>query len=110
MATQDVQRSTRFSYWRCPHRHGRFTPFVQFLREKNFVRALSPAELATLKLHVRTVRCSGCGAPVDLGRDMVCRYCRGSVEALDPDVVETTCSTRYAELESTPMPRQCWGR
>ncbi|MBX9575387.1 MAG: hypothetical protein K2X07_07095 [Caulobacteraceae bacterium] len=35
---------------------------------------------------------------------------RVELEALDPDVVETTCSTRYAELESTPMPRQCWGR
>jgi len=35
---------------------------------------------------------------------------RAELEALDPDVVETTCSTRYAELESTPMPRQCWGR
>jgi hypothetical protein len=33
---------------------------------------------------------------------------RAELEALDPDVVETTCSTRYAELESTPMPRQCW--
>ena len=35
---------------------------------------------------------------------------RAELEALDPDVVETTCSTRYAELEATPMPRQCWGR
>lgn len=33
---------------------------------------------------------------------------RAELEALDPDTVETTCSTRYAELESTPMPRQCW--
>lgn len=33
---------------------------------------------------------------------------RAELETLDPDVVQTTCSTRYAELESTPMPRQCW--
>jgi hypothetical protein len=33
---------------------------------------------------------------------------RTELEALDPDAVETTCSTRYAELESTPMPRECW--
>lgn len=33
---------------------------------------------------------------------------RAEIEALDPDQVETTCSTRYAELESTPRPRACW--
>ncbi len=33
---------------------------------------------------------------------------RAESEALDPDQVETTCSTRYAELESTPRPRACW--
>ncbi|HEV2080885.1 MAG TPA: hypothetical protein VGR32_00380 [Brevundimonas sp.] len=35
---------------------------------------------------------------------------RAELEALDPDAVETTCSTRYAELESTPMPRECWAK
>lgn len=90
VATQDLQRTTRFSYWRCPRSHGRFTPFVQFLREKSFVRALSAAEIERLKAHVRTVRCSGCGAPVELGRDMACRYCRAPIEALDPDAVAET--------------------
>lgn len=33
---------------------------------------------------------------------------RAELEALDPDVIETTCSTRYAELEATPKPRECW--
>lgn len=33
---------------------------------------------------------------------------RAELEALDPDTVETVCSTRYAELEATPMPRKCW--
>jgi hypothetical protein len=90
VATQDLQRSTRFTYWRCPRAHGRFTPFVQFLREKDFLRPLSPREIEKLKIHVHTVRCSGCGAPVDLARDMVCRYCRAPVEALDPDAVART--------------------
>jgi hypothetical protein len=88
--TQDLQRTTRFTYWRCPKSHGRFTPFVQFLREKDFVRPLSPAEIERLKAHIRTVRCSGCGAPIDLARDMVCRYCRSPVETLDPDAVAAT--------------------
>jgi hypothetical protein len=89
-ATHDLQRSTRFTYWRCPKGHGRFTPFVQFLREKNFLRPLSPAEIEKLKVHIRSVRCSGCGAPVDLARDMACRYCRAPIEALDPNAIADT--------------------
>jgi hypothetical protein len=99
-ATQDLQRSTRFSYWRCPKSHGRFTPFVQFLREKSFVRPLSAAEIDRLKAHIRTIRCSGCGATVELARDMVCRYCRAPIEALDPDAVANTLAAlQRAEVE-----------
>ena len=47
--TFDMQRTTRFGYWRCPAEHGRFTTFAEFLREKNFVRSLSPGELAQLR-------------------------------------------------------------
>ena len=47
--TRDLQRSTRFSYFRCVRGHGRFTPFMQFLLEKNFVRPLPPAEIERLK-------------------------------------------------------------
>lgn len=88
--TQDLRHATRFSYWRCPKGHGRFTPFVQFLREKDFIRPLTTAEIERLRAHVRTIRCSGCGAPVDLAREMVCGFCRSPVEALDPAAVATT--------------------
>jgi len=91
--TQDLRHSTRFSYWRCPKGHGRFTPFVQFLREKDFIRPLTHAEIERLKAHIRTIRCSGCGAPVDLAREMVCGFCRSPVEALDPAAVATTLDT-----------------
>jgi hypothetical protein len=91
--------STRFSYWRCTKGHGRFTPFVQFLREKDFIRPLRPAELERLKAHIRTIRCSGCGAPVDLARDMVCSFCRAPIEALDPAAVATTL-TSLGEAEA----------
>src|SRR6478609_1490915 len=40
--TQDLQHTTRFTYYRCRYGHGRFTPYVQFLREKNFIRAPDP--------------------------------------------------------------------
>ncbi|HEY4138218.1 MAG TPA: hypothetical protein VGN65_07190, partial [Casimicrobiaceae bacterium] len=66
------------------------TPFFQFLREKNFVRPLDPAELARLKESVRTIRCASCGAPVDIERSTACAYCHAPIMALDPDAVEKT--------------------
>src|SRR5438128_1194265 len=32
--TQDLQRTTTFTYWRCGFEHGRLISFNQFLREK----------------------------------------------------------------------------
>jgi len=88
--TRDLRHTTRFVYWRCPRGHGRYTPFVQFLREKDFVRPLAPAEIERLKRHVRSIRCSGCGAPVDLARDARCPYCAGPIEAFDVEAAAAT--------------------
>jgi endogenous inhibitor of DNA gyrase (YacG/DUF329 family) len=88
--TQDLQHTTRFSYYRCTRGHGRFTPFVQFLREKDFIRPLAPAELARLRATIRTVGCSSCGAPVDLEHDSACPYCRTPIAILDPDALTAT--------------------
>jgi len=88
--THDVQHTTRFTYYRCLGGHGRFTPFVQFLREKNFIRPLSPAELVRLRQTIRVVQCSSCGAPVDLEKDAACPYCRAPIAILDPDAVSAT--------------------
>lgn len=85
--TQDLLKATRFTYFRCRHGHGRFTPFVQFLREKQFVRPISPADLERLKKLVRVVRCSSCAAPVDLERQAACGYCRAPIAILDPEAV-----------------------
>jgi len=85
--TQDLQRSTRFAYYRCRYGHGRLTPFFQFMREKDFIRPLDAAELERLKASVRTIRCASCGAPIDIERSTVCRYCQAPVMALDPDAV-----------------------
>src|SRR5687768_1202673 len=52
--TQDMQRNTRFGYYRCPHGHGRLTTFFNFLREKDFVRPLSGPQIEELRLHVQT--------------------------------------------------------
>jgi hypothetical protein len=88
--THDRQRATRFTYHRCPYGHGRLTPFFQFLREKDFVRPVSPAELERLKSAVQTVRCSGCGAAIDLATMTACRYCGASISILDPEAVSKT--------------------
>ena len=85
--TRDLQRTTRFTYWRCPRDHGRLTTFHQFLREKNFIRAPSPSELAKLRDTVRQISCSQCGAPVDLVTDSACTHCGAPVALIDPDGV-----------------------
>jgi hypothetical protein len=86
--TADMQRSTRFRYWRCPAEHGRFITFFEFLREKNFVRPLSAAEVEQLRQHVRTVSCSGCGAPVDVTAGAACPFCRSPLSMLDARQIE----------------------
>jgi len=102
--THDLQRTTRFTYYRCPADHGRFTPFVQFLREKDFVRPLSPAELARLRETIRVVQCSSCGAPVDLEKDTACPYCRAPIAILDPDAVNATVrALESAETKRTTI-------
>jgi hypothetical protein len=85
--TQDLQRTTRFTYWRCRNDHGRLITFHQFLREKNFIRSPSPAELAKLRATVRQIACSQCGAPVDLANDSACKHCGAAVAMIDPEGV-----------------------
>jgi Zn-finger nucleic acid-binding protein len=80
---EDMQRTTRFRYRRCPKQHGRFITFFDFLREKNFVKPLSAEQLADLRAHVQTVNCSNCGAPVDLTRATTCAHCQSPLSMLD---------------------------
>jgi hypothetical protein len=86
--TSDRQRHVAFQYWRCPAEHGRLTAFVEFLREKDFVRPLAPAELAELKSRVKMIHCDSCGAPVDLEQTSACAYCRAPISVLDAAQVE----------------------
>jgi hypothetical protein len=84
----DLVKSGRFSYFRCTRGDGRFTPFFQFLREKQFVRSLTAAEIQRVRAQVRQVNCSQCGAPVDLELGTECKYCHAPLSLLDPDAVE----------------------
>lgn len=91
--TQDLLRTNRITYYRCPNGDGRLTTFFQFLREKQFVRSLSPVEIDGLRATVRQVRCSSCGATVDLAKDSACPYCRSPISVLDGDAVDKTLAS-----------------
>lgn len=83
----DRTRNGHFSYDRCPERHGRFSSFSAFMAEKGFVRQLNGAEIAELARKVQVIRCSGCGAPVNIRRENACSHCRSPIVILDPDAV-----------------------
>ncbi len=49
----DMQRSARFEYRGCPDNHGRLITFFNFLREKNFIKPLSAAQIEELRSNVQ---------------------------------------------------------
>jgi hypothetical protein len=100
----DLAKAGRFSYWRCPGEHGRLTPFFQFLREKQFVRALTPAELGRVRAELKIVRCSSCGAPIDLQRDTACGFCKAPLAILDADAVEKALREWSQAEKRRPVP------
>jgi transcription elongation factor Elf1 len=83
LLTHDLQRTTRFQYWRCDAGHGRLITFVDFLREKDFVRPLTPQQLGELREKIQTINCSSCGAAINLAKDSVCAHCGVAVSMLD---------------------------
>ena len=80
---KDQQRSTRFEYRTCPDRHGRLITFFNFLREKDFIRPMTAAQIDDLRKHVASVNCSNCGAPVDLAKGTACAHCGSPLSMLD---------------------------
>jgi hypothetical protein len=89
----------QFNYHRCLQKHGRFTTFAQLMIEKGFVRQLSDGEIDELALKVGTVRCTGCGAPVNIRQDHACLHCRAPIAILDPDAVDKALS-RFDQAET----------
>ena len=83
LPTHDLQKTTPFRYWRCDAGHGRLMTFFDFLREKNFIRPLTPAQLAELRQNIQIVNCSNCGAPIDLAAGSACSHCGSPVSMLD---------------------------
>jgi Zn-finger nucleic acid-binding protein len=98
----DKQRTTTFEAFRCPAGHGRYLTFGAFLRAKNFMRDLTPAEMTELRRHVQSVKCTGCGAAVDIRTASACPFCRAPIAMIDPDQLQRT----IAELEEREARRR----
>jgi hypothetical protein len=81
--THDIQNDEKFCYWRCTKDHGRLIGFIDFLREKNFIHALTPIEINALRQMVQVVNCKNCGAAMDLARDSACRHCGSPISIVD---------------------------
>lgn len=98
---KDIGKGGRFAYYACPQRHGRLTPFSEFLKEKQFVRALSQVEQQRVRAEVKNVQCSSCGAPVDIVKAFQCGHCGSPITVLDADAVAKALS----ELEAADQRR-----
>jgi hypothetical protein len=83
LLTHDMQRSTRFQYWRCARGHGRLITFYDFLREKDFIRPLSLEQVEELRRSIQSVNCGNCGAPVDIASGSACTHCGSPLSMLD---------------------------
>lgn len=106
MPVHDLQRTTRFEYQRCPAKHGRLITFFDFLREKNFIRPLSPDQIEALKRNVQTVNCSNCGAPIDLARTSTCTHCGSPLSMLDMKQAQALVAQLIAETGSPGASRR----
>ena len=93
MPTHDMQRSTKFEYLRCPAKHGKLTSFFNFLREKDFIRPLTPEQIEELRRNVQSVNCANCGAAVDLAKGTACAHCGSPLSMLDMQQAEALIET-----------------
>ena len=105
--TQDMQRATRFEYFKCPNEHGRLISFFEFLKEKDFIKPLTPQQIAELRQAVQMVNCSNCGAPIDLAKSSACAHCQSALSMLDmkqaEKVVEQLRSAGRTDKPVDPM-------
>lgn len=102
--TRDMQRTTRFEYRKCPNDHGRLTTFFDFLREKDFIRPLTPQQIAELRQNVQAVNCSNCGGPIDLTKGAACSQCGSPLSMLDMKQAEALVAQLQRAEDRTSQP------
>ena len=66
--------------------------------------SLSPAEVRQLRATCTQVRCSSCGAPVNIERDAACGYCHAPLAILDADAVQRTLDALSQKERAKPVP------
>ncbi len=101
LRTRDRLRSTPFEYFRCTQGHGRFMSFGAFLRARHFVRDLTAAEVQTLSVDARVIKCVNCGANTDIREHSACSYCQAPIAVLDAAQLSKT----LAELTAADATR-----
>jgi hypothetical protein len=101
--TRDMQRNTRFEYFKCPNDHGRLISFFEFLKEKDFIKPLTPAQLTELRQNVQTMHCSSCGGTIDLARTAACSHCGAALSMLDLSQAERVVQ-QLREADRTDKP------
>ena len=97
----NMARNVHFVYWLCPSQHGHFMGFFEFLKEKNFIHPLTPAEIQHLRESVQTVHCANCGASIDLQTNSSCPFCHSPVSMLDLKEQQRM----LAELQAAAVPQ-----
>ncbi len=104
VATHDRQRNTPFQYWRCPRQHGRLITFFDFLREKDFIRPLTPEQIEELRRNLQSVNCSNCGATIDLASASACGHCGSPLSMLDArQARELVAQLQNADRSARPV-------
>jgi hypothetical protein len=102
--TRDMQRNTRFEYFKCPNEHGRLISFFEFLKEKDFIRPLSAQQITELRRNVQAVNCSNCGGTIDLATAAVCTHCGSPLSMLDMNHAEQVVEQlRRADRSGQPL-------
>jgi hypothetical protein len=99
-----MQRNTRFEYFKCPNEHGRLIAFVEFLKEKDFIKPLTAQQIAELRQNVQTLNCSNCGAAIDLVKASACGHCGSPLSMLDLSQAERVVQQlRQADRSGQPL-------
>ena len=101
--THNRQRTTPFEYWRCEQGHGRFIAYLDFLKEKDFIRPLTGEQLNELRQNVQTVNCSNCGAPIDLLHESTCTHCGSPLSILDLPHMQAVVDRLQAAGQPRPV-------
>lgn len=100
----DRQRATPFQYWICDAGHGRFETFVDFLREKDYIRALTQQQIADMRNKIQFVHCANCGAAIDLTHDSVCQHCSAPISMIDMKKMEEIAREARTPAKTLVLP------